>query len=84
MVFLCALYQGYDTMVGERGLMISGGEKQRVAIARAMLKDAPVLLCDEPTSSLDTKVLDLCRPVVYRESVLFATLLGKHELSVQK
>lgn len=50
------LYQGYDTVVGERGLMISGGEKQRVAIARAMLKDAPILLCDEPTSSLDTKV----------------------------
>ncbi|CAM9878675.1 unnamed protein product [Ascophyllum nodosum] len=47
--------QGYDTVVGERGLMISGGEKQRVAIARAMLKDAPILLCDEPTSSLDTK-----------------------------
>lgn len=48
--------KGYDTVVGERGLMISGGEKQRVAIARAMLKNAPILLCDEPTSSLDTKV----------------------------
>ncbi|CAN0013165.1 unnamed protein product, partial [Laminaria digitata] len=47
--------KGYDTVVGERGLMISGGEKQRVAIARAMLKNAPILLCDEPTSSLDTK-----------------------------
>lgn len=77
MVFLCALYQGYDTVVGERGLMISGGEKQRVAIARAMLKDAPVLLCDEPTSSLDTKVLGLCRPVVCRESVLFCHSIGK-------
>lgn len=81
---MCVLFQGYDTVVGERGLMISGGEKQRVAIARAMLKDAPILLCDEPTSSLDTKVLGLCRPVVCRESVSLATLLGKNELSVRK
>lgn len=56
-MFVCASFRkGYDTVVGERGLMISGGEKQRVAIARAMLKNAPILLCDEPTSSLDTQV----------------------------
>lgn len=46
---------GYDTVIGERGLKLSGGQKQRVAVARAMLKDAPILVLDEATSALDTK-----------------------------
>jgi ATP-binding cassette subfamily B protein len=52
--FIARLPHGYDSQVGERGLRLSGGERQRIALARAFLKDAPILILDEPTSSVDT------------------------------
>ena len=53
--FIVALPDGYGTQVGERGMALSGGERQRISLARAFLKDAPILILDEPTSSVDVK-----------------------------
>jgi subfamily B ATP-binding cassette protein MsbA len=53
--FISEMAEGYDTMVGERGITLSGGQRQRIAIARAVIRDTPILVLDEPTSGLDAQ-----------------------------
>jgi ABC-type multidrug transport system fused ATPase/permease subunit len=79
--FITALPQGYATKLGERGAKISGGERQRIAMARAFLKDAPVLILDEPTSSIDSRteavILDALELLMEGRT----TLIVAHRLS---
>ncbi|WP_051249124.1 ABC transporter ATP-binding protein [Inquilinus limosus] len=83
--FISRLPQGYDTLVGERGVKLSGGERQRVALARAILADAPVLILDEATSSLDSVSESLIQQAVEKLIVGRTTIIVAHRLStVQK
>ena len=75
--FILGLPNGYDTMIGEQGVRLSGGERQRLAIARAIIKDAPILILDEPTANLDPlsekQVLQTLFALMKRKTTLFIT-----------
>jgi ATP-binding cassette subfamily B protein len=79
--FIESLPKGYDTMVGERGLKLSGGEKQRVAIARTLLKGPPILILDEATSALDTHTEKDIVAALSRITRNHTTLVVAHRLS---
>ena len=79
--FVMSLPQGYDTMVGERGLKLSGGEKQRVSIARTILKSPPILILDEATSALDTRTEQEIQKALRQVSQNRTTIVIAHRLS---
>ncbi|WP_426367297.1 ABC transporter ATP-binding protein [Streptomyces sp. E-08] len=79
--FADALPEGFDTMVGERGVKLSGGQRQRVALARAILRDAPILLLDEATSALDSESEILVQEALWRLMDGRTALVVAHRLS---
>jgi ATP-binding cassette subfamily B protein len=79
--FAEALPEGFDTMVGERGVKLSGGQRQRVALARAILRDAPILLLDEATSALDSESEILVQEALWRLMEGRTALVVAHRLS---
>ena len=79
--FIRRLPQGYDTPVGERGMTLSGGERQRISLARAFLRDAPILILDEPTSAVDVRSESLIMEAIARLMRGRTTFIVAHRLS---
>jgi ATP-binding cassette subfamily B protein len=79
--FADALPDGFDTVVGERGIKLSGGQRQRVALARAILRDAPILLLDEATSALDSESEILVQRALWQLMEDRTALVVAHRLS---
>jgi len=79
--FIMRMSNGYDTVVGERGSTLSGGQRQRIAIARALLRDAPILVLDEPTAALDAQSEDLVMSALERLMAGRTTFIIAHRLS---
>ena len=79
--FITRLPKGYDTEIGERGAQLSGGERQRIAVARAFLKDAPILILDEPTSSIDSKTEAVILDALDKLMLGRTTFIVAHRLS---
>lgn len=79
--FIAALPHGYDAAIGEKGVRLSGGERQRIAVARAFLKDAPILILDEPTSSIDSRTEAVILDALERLIVGRTTFMIAHRLS---
>jgi subfamily B ATP-binding cassette protein MsbA len=81
LAFVRELPQGFDTLIGDRGVLLSGGQRQRLAIARAMLKDAPILILDEATSALDTEAERQIQAALEELMQRRTTLVIAHRLS---
>jgi ABC-type multidrug transport system fused ATPase/permease subunit len=91
--FIVRMPKGYDSLVGERGLTLSGGQRQRIGIARAIIRDAPILILDEPTAALDTEseklVIDALEQLMKGRTVItiahrLSTIRDAHKILVLK